>query len=444
MNSKLLQLWIKLIGSNDEFSLEERIFNFISAFATLCILFSVGVNFYLGIAEATNVMLAALAIILVNYYLARVKRKMGVSLFIFGFFNYVIMVAIYIYNGGVSGPATVVFLVSLLFLIAVSPKRFFWLWLILHAALGISLLIYEYHNPDAIPEIYSHRSDYFLDVGITYLVVMLAMFTVIRFLKQNYAQEKSLAGKRFNEIQKQNGHILTQKEELENANMEKNRLLSILAHDLRSPLASVESYLELLNAGTDLDKEQDDTIKKELYSRTRDVSSMLINVLTWAKSQMEGTHPQLKQQNLEQALFESTLVQFNIARDKGLTPHLDIPDGLQACFDGDMLQIVIRNLVNNAIKFTPTGGEITLRAREADHEVIISIEDNGTGIPKHMHEDLFEFKNRSNPGTESEKGSGLGLVLCKEYVETQNGRIWFESEADKGSRFYISLPARCS
>ena len=113
---------------------------------------------------------------------------------------------------------------------------------------------------------------------------------------------------------------------------------------------------------------------------------------------------------------------------------------LEVVADKDMLRIVLRNLVINAIKFTQTGGEITIGVKRKDDTAIISIKDNGIGIPPEKQSEIFSLKTNSTYGTNEEKGMGLGLMLCKEFVEYQNGRIWFESEVGKGSTFFISLP----
>ncbi|SDM22065.1 Histidine kinase-, DNA gyrase B-, and HSP90-like ATPase [Daejeonella rubra] len=107
--------------------------------------------------------------------------------------------------------------------------------------------------------------------------------------------------------------------------------------------------------------------------------------------------------------------------------------------DKDMLQLVIRNLLNNAVKFTAVGGKISIRSTVENNNCIITVTDNGRGIPYDMQADLFSMKVKSTYGTRNEKGVGLGLALCKEFAEIQNGKIWFESVPGKGTTFYISM-----
>ena len=112
-----------------------------------------------------------------------------------------------------------------------------------------------------------------------------------------------------------------------------------------------------------------------------------------------------------------------------------------ATCDEDMLQLVVRNLLNNAIKFTPSFGKISISTTTDNDRVIIAIIDNGAGIPLEQQHEIFSLKIRSTYGTNNEKGIGLGLVLCKEYIELQNGSIQFESQPEAGTTFFISLPA---
>src|SRR5690606_33346577 len=106
----------------------------------------------------------------------------------------------------------------------------------------------------------------------------------------------------------------------------------------------------------------------------------------------------------------------------------------------NMLNLIVRNLLNNAIKFSPSGSEIILKAEQINNYCKLSVQDSGTGIPEEKRKDLFSFRAASSYGTHQEKGVGLGLVLCKEFAEIQNGSIWFETETGKGTCFFVQLP----
>ena len=139
--------------------------------------------------------------------------------------------------------------------------------------------------------------------------------------------------------------------------------------------------------------------------------------------------------------LETTLImQKSIAEEKNIVLTNAIDEGLRVVADTDMLELVIRNLVNNAIKFTPFDGEIKVSTSIQGQECWISVADNGVGIAKTDYLNIFSLSSQSTYGTNQEKGVGLGLVLCKEFVQIQQGRIWVESELGSGTVFYVSLP----
>lgn len=155
---------------------------------------------------------------------------------------------------------------------------------------------------------------------------------------------------------------------------------------------------------------------------------------------MEGVNVKILEQNLFNALASTINTQHTIAAQKDIRFENNMDKNAIALCDEDMLQLVIRNLLNNAIKFTPSFGKISISTVQQEKAVIIAVSDNGPGILKDQQKEIFSLKIRSTYGTNNEKGIGLGLVLCKDYIELQHGRIWFDSVPDEGTTFYISLP----
>jgi signal transduction histidine kinase len=155
---------------------------------------------------------------------------------------------------------------------------------------------------------------------------------------------------------------------------------------------------------------------------------------------MEGVNVRLQKHNLFQVLASTVNTQHAIAGKKEIGFNNNIDKQAVAICDEDMLQLVVRNLLNNAIKFTPSMGEITISSKQESNSVCLMVADNGLGIPCEQHKEIFSLKIRSTYGTGNEKGIGLGLVLCKEYIELQGGSISFESEPGRGTTFFITLP----
>jgi len=140
-------------------------------------------------------------------------------------------------------------------------------------------------------------------------------------------------------------------------------------------------------------------------------------------------------------LIEENMMLFDdIAKQKSIILKKDLPPGLMVFADKQMISTVIRNLISNAIKYTGEGGKVIILAEKKTKEIFVSIKDNGTGIAPDRIEKLFHiYESDSTPGTNNEKGTGLGLILCKEFVEKHSGKIWVESEEGKGSIFYFTL-----
>ena len=155
---------------------------------------------------------------------------------------------------------------------------------------------------------------------------------------------------------------------------------------------------------------------------------------------MDGVTVKLTNLNLSDTLKNTLEMERIMALKKEIELTYEVNPAITVVADSDMLQLVVRNLVSNAIKFTPADGKIIVKTNIADYECRISITDNGRGIPFDQQPDMFSLKARSTYGTANEKGVGLGLVLCKEFTEQQGGRIGVESEPGKGSTFWFTLP----
>ncbi len=241
------------------------------------------------------------------------------------------------------------------------------------------------------------------------------------------------------EFQQQNKAIQDQNQELEELNNVKTKLFSIISHDIRSPLRMLLGVLSLLE-NEELSKEELHFVTHKLKDHTLHLSDFLDNLLTWARSQMEAItiHPEslllqgLTTENIE--LLQPLADKKSILIDNKIDPEVSI----QA--DRESVNIVIRNLISNAIKFTREGGTITLYNTQNSHEVTIAIQDTGMGISEENQQKIFGQGALSTNGTNNEKGTGLGLLLCKDFVEKNRGRIWVESIVGKGSTFKFTLP----
>lgn len=228
-------------------------------------------------------------------------------------------------------------------------------------------------------------------------------------------------------------------QELEQLNQVKDKFFSIISHDLRSPVNALAGILDLMDKGAIKPEEMPAAIS-ELRKRFVHTRNLLNNLLDWTLLQMDKLNLQASTINLSEIANENIEL-MNSMHEKKIRLINDIPENALAYADRNTINLVIRNLLTNAIKFTNEGGEIRISATESPTEWTVSVQDNGIGMNEEIRNRLFDKINPySTRGTANEKGTGLGLILCKEFVEKNNGRIWVESQEGKGSTFSFTVP----
>lgn len=230
--------------------------------------------------------------------------------------------------------------------------------------------------------------------------------------------------------------------QLEKLNTDKDRFISILGHDLKSPFNNLLGLSEALTEDIrKLDIEDIEDYAKNINKVAHNANNLLEDILLWARTQ-QGKFP-FKPQNLSFSdICKDILEILNPnAMAKNIAINYNAADGINIFADIDMLKTVLRNLVSNAIKFTNNGGTISITAKQIDSNITISVSDNGIGIAPDNLVKLFEMSEViTTKGTAKETGTGLGLLLCKEFVEKHGGKIWVESEVGKGSNFKFTMP----
>ncbi|WP_051359843.1 sensor histidine kinase [Adhaeribacter aquaticus] len=248
------------------------------------------------------------------------------------------------------------------------------------------------------------------------------------------------------ELEKNYEELKKTSAELEKLNATKDKFFSIIAHDLRGPLSSTLGVSELfLNEQLFTSEEERKPILKEIHNRLSNIFKLLDNLLLWAQNQTEGVSfvpTKLDLHNLVQTNID--MLHF-LAAEKKLSIQNQVPTSIYVQADKDMLNTVLRNLLSNAIKFTFPSGKIEIQTEltttAENPKINVSIKDSGKGMNHKMLNDLFKLDKRiTMPGTESETGTGLGLILCKEFIQINNGQIWATSKEGQGSCFSFSIP----
>jgi two-component system sensor histidine kinase/response regulator len=232
-------------------------------------------------------------------------------------------------------------------------------------------------------------------------------------------------------------------EDLNAANASKDKLFSIIAHDLRHPLADLKTLLELLLF--DFDRfTKEDIIKcfKEIRDSTDETYNLLQNLLQWARKEMKSLPCKPESFNMDDVVYSIIKLFKQSTGKKNISITYNKGRGLRVFADRNMIEAVLRNLVNNAIKFSYKDSNIIISTKKKKNMVQVQIKDFGRGIKKEHREALLnEDIAISTRGTNNEKGTGVGLNLCRDFISQNKGRLWFESEEEKGSTFYFTVPA---
>ena len=278
-----------------------------------------------------------------------------------------------------------------------------------------------------------------LSYGLIVAFLIVLTFLLLIYLKRKstikYTQELE---EKNEQIQLQNEAIMEQKLHLEEINDVKDRLFSIVSHDLKDSISSIKAFLDLLKEDS-ISREEFNELIPELSENADNASLLLFNLLNWSKSQMQNLEPNPELFNIQE-VFHSKI---SLVEQKMEQKRIVLIDESQRDFiyaDRSMVEIVIQNLLTNAVKFSRVGDIITISNKEHNGNSLICVEDTGVGIPKENLKKLFQNNNFTTVGTKNEKGTGLGLTICKELVELNQGRIWVESTPNVGTKFYVELP----
>lgn len=239
-----------------------------------------------------------------------------------------------------------------------------------------------------------------------------------------------------------NEKLIQSEENLLELNRKKDKFFSIIAHDLRNPIQSILLGSFILKS--DVLKMTRADLKKHIEgidSSIRKLADLLENLLQWSRSQLGNLKSQPENFDLSEITNETIDLFLQTAERKDIVLYSEVAEQTNIYADINMVKTIIRNLVSNALKFTPRGGEIKITANENKENINISVADNGVGIKQEDLRKLFRIDSGfSSQGTEEESGTGLGLILCKDFVEKMNGQIWVDSIVGKGTSFSFSLP----
>ena len=236
--------------------------------------------------------------------------------------------------------------------------------------------------------------------------------------------------------------LLVSDQQLKELNATKDKFFSIIGHDLKNPFHSLRGFNELLiNNAEKYSPEKIRYFAQQMYDISNNTFNLLENLLEWSKIQRGELKPEFVKVNSSETIEEVLMECQPFANSKGINLQISGISYDNISADKEMVKTVLRNLVTNALKFTYSGGVVKILTESIENYVQFTISDNGMGIPPEYVDNLFDIDcNLSKEGTENEKSTGLGLILCKEFVEKHGGKIWAESELEKGSDFKFTIP----
>lgn len=267
----------------------------------------------------------------------------------------------------------------------------------------------------------------------------------IREALRSFEQEKIIL-KQNTELKELNTGLESKVElrtkELKELNITKDKFFSIIAHDLKNPFNTLMGFSELmLHHLESYDRNQIRDFVQIIYSTSKNAHSLLENLLEWARSQTGRLEHKPEKIDLFKLVAENISLLDGIAENKGISLINEVKNNATAFADQNMIKTVIRNLVSNALKYTSKGGSVTVSSKVSENEAEMIVADTGVGIKEENIGKLFRIDiNYSTPGTDEELGTGLGLILCKEFIEKNKGKIEAKSIYGKGSEFSFRLP----
>jgi len=417
-----------ILGNKNYFSLEQRLL--ISALILSAFIGFTGFisNIFLTnslIASVIPFLLATIAIIL--YYFVSFKNRNKTIALISAITGIIGISIVWIFNGGINGPNIMYALILLMLSLIIVPNKAQRYIFIFYILINFFILFIQLYKPEIITP-YPNEFSQWIDITTSMILSSVFIYLIVRFVHNNYTFERQRAEKN--------------EKKLEKINKDKDRFISILAHDLKNPFGTLLGLTDLLKKNLynyDLNRieRQINIINKV----THETYELLESLLLWSNSQSGKTTIYSQKLVLSEVYNELIINLKPQAKIKKITINYNVTKETIISADLNMLKIILRNLISNAIKFTKEDGQIDIFTEENHENAIISVSDNGVGIKKEIQERIWDFtKPISTSGTANEKGTGFGLTVCKELVEKHGGKIWVESELGKGSKFIFTMP----
>ena len=418
-----MYLTSKILGSENRFTLEDRILNAVLFVVIQIGLLSLIINLVnkLGFVSYLYASVITLAFAIL-YFIGRRSSSSRYLVWPFIFFDITPVVFTWYFYGGISG-TSLIYVFSLIIVVPIITQHISRI-IALSVVIMVPFVLFWLQITGVINvKDYANHSEEMIDTLFSFVFLAIGSIIVIILLIGAYRKQKA---------------------ELEANNKAKDKFFSIIAHDLKGPLGSIIQLGELMGEDEDiLNGEFKEVIIKSLQSSSRKTYDLLDNLLQWASSETGLLKSNAQLISLKEIAEANSILLEEKIQNKEINLKLNLDPDSIIFADENMINTIVRNLISNAVKFTPNKGsiEITAFKNQSERLCTLQIRDNGVGIKKEAIHKIFSIdSDYFTKGTNNESGTGLGLKLCKEFVDKNNGTIRVESEENKGTAFTISFP----
>ncbi|WP_114748151.1 sensor histidine kinase [Pleomorphovibrio marinus] len=423
----------KLLFWQETILMEKWVFNLTLGILTAYVFILAVYNFFISQFAISIAAFVILPVLWWIWYQLRVKQRYQLALCIFGGLTYPAIAISFFLKDGISGPTVYLFFIMQLVLVCISPTKLAYFWTLVNLVFFMVLFYIGLFYGDRISNHYGDDNLVYLDHTFIYIASIIGLTFLVLTLKNFYSVQKRDA-----DIKKR--ELAVANRELSNANLQKDKIIAIISHDLKNPLMSILQALELINSSHDLTKEEISFLHEELLKSTKRTHNLLEDILEWSTLELKNQTNKVKAIDLK-TLFTDTLGIMNtIAHQKGLELEVEYVNNPEVQIETDRLLLIVRNLIQNAIKFTKEGGKVKVTINHNEQEALIKVEDTGIGIPANKISGLSELEVKSTFGTANEKGTGMGLYLCYQNAGKLGGKISVTSKVGKGTTFILAVP----
>lgn len=437
-----MRLLKRIFGEKDDFPLSQKVFHIVCVILIFASLIGSVVNVALRVPNELTLITAFFVVFPILFlYLSYKLNRFKLAYNLFFVVGYLFIVVIWFHNAGVSGYMHLLLFSLIMWqMVFTESKDIF--WLIFNLIVSSSLAIIHLLRPDLVVWNYDNLQAKVIDFIFTYLILAISTFFIIRALVQNYKVEKKRVDEVNLELVDVNKKLTESIRQLEFTDQTRFKLFSIISHDVRSFAGSIMNFSELLvDQLNDKEGTKEKLYARHVYDSSKNLNTVLFNLLSWTRIQMDVIKVLPENLNIK-SLVEHELLLYDFeVRDKKQLVTVNIEESQKVFADSEMVGCIVRNLFSNAIKFTPAEGDIIISTELKEDVLEIRFADNGIGMNSETIDALINDREVfSRLGTNSEKGTGLGIKICKSFAEMNNGCLKIESTPGVGSTFILVLP----